>query len=440
MERELLRLVSYYYDNSDQVIELTANFKVMEKNIIALLNKNLRVIIPDFGAFIIRQKQPKVIVFNEFLRYDDGLLIDYIVNNEEIDREIAIQQVSDFAEDSTKLLESGKDLIIEGLGRLHREKSGRINFIESPVDSGIQEISHDEATEEDMQVENIPESSGAINLAGTTDTFAPKTKTAKKTTKSRGTRSAASGPKVDKVIKEKPGIKVKKAPVPKPKAKSKSKSKSISKPKPIPIPIPIPEPVTEIKPEPQPVPAPETPRIPEPVRLQSPDSVAVSDPAPADEVPSTNRINKVLLWVLLFLFVNAVILAWFLFNNRIRGIFKKNSIPPELVTDSLYERLADSVKAAAMDTTMIYAGMPADSLAPVLTSARFYIVAGCFRDEINAEELVNSLIGLGYNATQFGKIGNLYAVCFASFDNKDEAVLELKRIREKAPDAWMTRF
>ncbi len=82
----------------------------METNIIALLNSNLRVIIPDFGAFIIRQKQPRIIVFNEFLRYNDGLLIDFIVKTEGIDREIAEQRVSDFAEESTRILESGKEL------------------------------------------------------------------------------------------------------------------------------------------------------------------------------------------------------------------------------------------------------------------------------------------------------------------------------------------
>jgi hypothetical protein len=72
---------------------------------------------------------------------------------------------------------------------------------------------------------------------------------------------------------------------------------------------------------------------------------------------------------------------------------------------------------------------------------RYYIVAGCFRDEINADELVESLQNVGYKAEKFGKIGDLYAVSFASFDDKDLAVKELERIREEFhPDAWMTRF
>jgi hypothetical protein len=72
---------------------------------------------------------------------------------------------------------------------------------------------------------------------------------------------------------------------------------------------------------------------------------------------------------------------------------------------------------------------------------RYYIVAGCFRDEINADELVGSLKDMGYKAEKFGKIGDLYAVSFASFDDKELAVKELARIRKEFhPDAWMTRF
>ena len=104
----------------------------MEDTIIALLNNNLRVIIPDFGSFIIRQKQPRIIVFNEFLRYNDGILIDFIVKTEGIDRDIAEQRVMDFAEDGSKLLASGREMVIEGLGSLRKDSSGKINFIEAP--------------------------------------------------------------------------------------------------------------------------------------------------------------------------------------------------------------------------------------------------------------------------------------------------------------------
>ncbi|NJM14971.1 MAG: hypothetical protein HC896_05945 [Bacteroidales bacterium] len=50
----------------------------MDAYIVELLNSNKRVIIPDFGAFIVKQGTPVTYVFNEFLKYNDGLLIDHV--------------------------------------------------------------------------------------------------------------------------------------------------------------------------------------------------------------------------------------------------------------------------------------------------------------------------------------------------------------------------
>ena len=115
-----------------------------------------------------------------------------------------------------------------------------------------------------------------------------------------------------------------------------------------------------------------------------------------------------------------------------------------MISDTLYDQLADSVRAAALDSSIVYdevpvegGNLPQNAMSP---DSRYYIVAGCFRDEVNADSLVSSLKLRGYRAEKFGKIGNLFAVCFASFDNKDKAVSELKKIREKVPSAWMTKF
>jgi hypothetical protein len=160
-------------------------------------------------------------------------------------------------------------------------------------------------------------------------------------------------------------------------------------------------------------------------------------------IPVVNRTNQILSWVGGILFINAAILAWFVFRDEIRGMFRKSPEPSARI-DSIYKQLADSVRAAALDTALIY--NQSEQRAELLPSSqhpatsRYYIVAGCFRDEVNADALVTTLKGLGYKAEKFGKIGNLYAVCYASFDEKEEAVQELKRIREKVPDTWMTRF
>jgi nucleoid DNA-binding protein len=396
----------------------------MEKNIIALLNSNLRVIIPDFGSFIIRQKQPRIIVFNEFLRYNDGLLIDSIVKTEGIDREIAEQMVSDFAEEGIRILESGRVFIIEGLGSLHKDASGKINFTESGVIRETEEKMVGEPVKDEVQEvsqEIIEKAEPVIPVVRTKVKRGPKV---------AGKAALDAVPVVNETsgsdevpTAEEPAVPSATAEVP-----------PLEKPEP-------PSAPAEVPPAEEPV----TPSVPPEVHQKK---IAAVSPEHAEvytvhKAPVKNRANQILAWILVFLFANAIILAWFVFNDEIRGLFRKKPVP-RVLADSVYQQLSDSVRAAAMDTSLVYretevaADQPVSKAVP--SGARYYIVAGCFRDEANADTFVSYLKGLNYKAEKFGKIGNLYAVCFASFDDKNQAVQELKRIREKVPDAWMTRF
>ena len=423
----------------------------MEDTIIALLNNNLRVIIPDFGAFIIRQRQPRIIVFNEFLRYNDGILIDFIVKTEGIDRDIAEQRVMDFAEDGSKLLASGRELVIEGLGSLRKDSSGKINFIEEPE---IIEIEN-KAVAEPEKIAVVEEKQGPPQ---TIEQEIPE----------------VIEKKIQKVIKNKTPKKPKAKTSTLTKSKSKKaparvKSPRTSKPLPKTLPPEVPlqakepaavEPVAAIEAstvltqeavdaavaelqntiEPATMEAPQTINPVPPPASRPPQAV---EPAGTVDWPPPVSTNRILAWVLIILFVNACILGWFVFRKKTRGT-PAGKATTTMISDTLYDQLADSVRAAALDSSIVYNEVPdeegnlnEDALIP---GSRYYIVAGCFRDEINADSLVSSLKLLGYKAEKFGKIGNLFAVCFASFDNKDKAVSELKRIQEKVPSAWMTKF
>jgi hypothetical protein len=394
----------------------------MEETIIALLNNNLRVIIPDFGAFIIRQKQPRIIVFNEFLRYNDGILIDFIVKTEGIDRDIAEQRVLDFAEDGTKLLSSGRELVIEGLGSLRKDSSGKINFIESPeiteVDKKSTQVS--EIITEEEEKKSIPPAKSAA---------AKKNKTKKPVSKVKpATEPIAIEPAIEPAVIE-PAIEP---------AIEPSAIEPAIDPTTEPVAITA-ESTGPVAANPEPVSivnlVVEIPPVRKPPLAEKADTNA--------ERPAPMATNNILAWILLILFVNLIILAWFVFRK------KTNEKPAgkaetAFVSDSLNEQLADSVRAAAMDSDIVYNDVPENEGSPIVNSqtpgSRYYIVAGCFRDEVNADSLVASLKHLGFKAEKFGKIGNLYAVCFASFDDKEKAVPELKKIREKIPSAWMTKF
>ena len=107
----------------------------MNKIINELLNTNARVIIPDFGAFIIKQKNPRLVVFNEFLRYNDGLLIDYISVSEGIEKDAAKVKVTKFVEEINKILSQDDEVFLEGLGKLAKDSTGKLTFTEDTAAS-----------------------------------------------------------------------------------------------------------------------------------------------------------------------------------------------------------------------------------------------------------------------------------------------------------------
>ena len=72
---------------------------------------------------------------------------------------------------------------------------------------------------------------------------------------------------------------------------------------------------------------------------------------------------------------------------------------------------------------------------------QYYIVAGCFQQESNADNYVDYLNAQGYNSQKFGKYGGLYAVSFNSFNSYSDAQKELNKIKKSTePGAWILYY
>lgn len=303
----------------------------MDNKIVSLLNNNLRVIIPNFGAFIIRQQDPRIVVFNEILQNNDGLLLDYYMKTEGVELDVAEQFLSEYTNYTLRQIESGKIVTIEGLGSLRKNKAGKIEFIQ----------------ENEILLTNVLEIENPISATH------------------------------------------------------------------------------------------------EPVYIPEKEKPVTQNPRSKAQVLLRN--HRVLKWIIIVLSANLLVILLFVVKDNSRNKFQEseNSI---ILKQSISDQLADSMRAAAADTSLLFregtsVPEPEEITIPVDGQLRYYIVAGCFRDEINADELVTSLKKSGYKAEKFGKIGELYSVSFASFDEKELAVKELARIREEFhPDAWMTRF
>lgn len=87
----------------------------MEKYIQQLITDNTRVIIPDFGAFIRPQGEGEV-MFNQFLSFDDGMLVEAVKSAENISDDEAKSRIAAYVETVKNKLNAGESISIEGVG------------------------------------------------------------------------------------------------------------------------------------------------------------------------------------------------------------------------------------------------------------------------------------------------------------------------------------
>ncbi len=103
------------------------------KELTELIRQNTRIILPNFGAFLVKDGGEKGFIptnvsFSPFLRYNDGMIEVYVAKSRGISKEDASKVVFDFVENiKNELLEKGV-FEIDGLGYLNRDQRGSLTF------------------------------------------------------------------------------------------------------------------------------------------------------------------------------------------------------------------------------------------------------------------------------------------------------------------------
>ena len=77
-----------------------------------------------------------------------------------------------------------------------------------------------------------------------------------------------------------------------------------------------------------------------------------------------------------------------------------------------------------------------EKILPKANDQTFYLVAGAFAKRKNANKMYEKLKGWNYDP-QVLESGQLLRVTYSSFNNREEAILALAKIREDNPSAWM---
>lgn len=413
----------------------------MEKYIVELLRTNSRLIIPEFGAFFVKKDEPKTIAFNEFLKFNDGIFIDYISKKENIKKDKAIEETEKFVKKIYRELEKGNHYFVENLGEFLKDEKGRIQFILSEgKDEKLKPISSEKGNDDFTLIEK-----SALDKDTAKEIIKEKLKSKKeKPHKEKPPEDKKKEEDLELIEDSKPPDREPKQALQKSIELEKEKKKT--------------EAIKEIKKTSEETKEPEkTEKKPEPIKeLKKTEGEAKISFKEKEETVtydhySGSKKSKIILWIVLGLIPIAIFIVWFVFYKNGKTVepeqnkFSETSNVEEVLVNETVTIVEDSLKiqesqplAQTKPESEEVTDKDADNSSAGSIVKKYYVVAGCFEIEENANNYVSYLKNKGYNPEKFGKVGKLYVVSFNSFSSKEAAIKELREIQGKIePEAWI---
>ncbi|HAF30527.1 MAG TPA: hypothetical protein DCG75_15905 [Bacteroidales bacterium] len=374
-----------------------------------LLATNNRVIVPNFGAFLVRatskskdantlKEKLKDIYFSPFLKFNDELLEKYIIKKENITKEQAAQKITEFIDRVKKELDNEKPFVIADFGEFVADKQGKVQFTPAIIEET-------KTSKEDKKAEEKP-------IAR---------KTTKKSTEEKETKPVA---KEEPKAEEKTSIT---------EVKKESKKEIV---------------LEEFKDE---EPAHQAGgKTPETVVKEETKSTIIVEPGKSiySYKKEKKSMNKGLIWSIAIGLPVAAIFIWALLNfSTVKKVFNKEKAKTEKVSQKKKTTTAKKTTAKAKPetapTTKEEAKKPVakEVQKPVPPQKKYYIIAGSFKNEKYAISYMNKLKAEGYNAEKLAERNGMHAVSFNSFTEKNKAIAEYKFLaQEKGLQAWILYY
>ena len=104
---------------------------MISKYIKELVPGNSRIIIPDFGAFMIQDTPSgKVISFNDFLKFNDSVLLNKIITSEKVDSAKGKEAIKAYVAEIEAAFKAGDSFAVEGVGYLSKDGQNNIKFVQ----------------------------------------------------------------------------------------------------------------------------------------------------------------------------------------------------------------------------------------------------------------------------------------------------------------------
>jgi cell division septation protein DedD len=347
-----------------------------------LLKNHNRVIVPDLGAFLKKNDNPDLLYFNEFLRFNDGLLVDFIAEKEEIDKIEAAKRIKNYVADINNILKNKQPVDLKDIGTLYLDNTDKIQL------------------KIDLLKAYIPDESTVSEVKET-----KKAKSTKTTKEEKielpivPVENKPIEPIIDKTPEIAPQIEEKK-PI----------EKLIDKPIEKTVKTEYSEPVVQIS-----------------QQIIKPKKTSIVIPV---ETSEKKRSGIKPIWIFVIILLIALFLVWFyIIQPRLN---KNLNAGIQIANDS------------TVVTTKPVLSKPVKIETPtapkIKTNKTYYIVVGCFAMESNADRLISSLKQKGINAEKFTKLEEMYFVGIASSNDKATAEAEMSKIKEQGFDCWLKLY
>ncbi|MEE4197771.1 MAG: SPOR domain-containing protein [Bacteroidales bacterium] len=376
-----------------------------------LLATNNRVIVPNFGAFLVRatskskdaqtlDKKLKDIYFSPFLKFNDELLEKHIMEKEKVTKEKAAEKINEFIESVKKELDNEKPFEIKDFGKFIIDKQGKVQFIT---------IANEKEEESPKEDKKTP----------ATKTEEPK---AKKTTAKKAAPAKAE--------------------------KTAEKAPPQTEPEPGKKETPEKDTLQEYKPEK------ESPAKPK---------VQKQEPKTSSYKKQKQPLNKSVVWTVAIGVPVALLIVFALINiDKIESVFQKDKKAPskaktevvgskkstpdktkttEAKKDQGQEK-ANEVKTEGKTRTPAEQQPAVDETKPATPAQKkYFIIAGSFKNEKYADRFLEDLKKQGYNAEKIPERNGMHAVSYNSFSDKRKALAEYRYLtQEKGLTAWILYY
>lgn len=421
----------------------------MDKYLKLLLELENTIIIPGLGALMVTSDNTKDLMFNEYLKFNDGKLDKFITENSTMDEQEAKNFVAKYVREIQAKIDIGESYDMFEFGSFAKDKEGKVQFLPWDPNSNAQTESNKDKEETNLDnteaLKAQEEEEEKRRLEEKQKEAEKKAETERIAKKEREERERIAQERINAELKAK---------------EEKNKAEEERKRN-----VYIP-PVTENKVETTTENTVSTPLEPAAVNPTKSSDEEIKNPQDVEEKKKKKRggFFWFLLVLLILIAIGGVLVG--LNYDKVKDYMGWNNPAiieqptPENVPENKVEELNeieedidiidsvalneveqnDTSQEEVQEITNEETSEPETAEAVVTSSTgNFHIVGGSFGNEANAQRLVEEMRNKGYDSKILGQFGSLTTVVIQSYSSKEEAQSALSKVREDVDGAYVMK-